>query len=284
MGPKKQLSSLLSKMNLIEIDNVSYQYEESRKWAVKNVDLSIKKGEFVSIIGPNGSGKSTLAKLINVLLQPTTGKVTVQGLNTLDPDNIQKIRQQVGMVFQNPDNQLVASMVEDDVAFGLENLGIPTPEIRKRVDQALRMVGMAGYQRYGPHNLSGGQKQRVAIAGIIAMEPECIIFDEPTAMLDPRGRQEVMEIINYLNRKKGITIVYITHFMSEACRANRSFVMLAGQIVKQGKPARIFSDIDYLKNIGLDVPVVMELAVELNKKGIPLNIVLTVDELVKQLC
>ena len=271
-------------MSLIEVENVSYQYKNSGTWALKNVDFSVDKGEFVAIIGANGSGKSTLAKLFNSLLQPTEGKVFVNGLNTIAEENIQNIRQNIGMVFQNPDNQLVATLVEDDVAFGLENLGIPSAEIRKRVDQSLEMVGMDGYQRHAPHKLSGGQKQRVAIAGIIAMEPSCIVFDEPTAMLDPKGRSEVMEVVEYLNQKKDITIIYITHFMREASQADQVFVMSAGEIVRRGIPAQVFSDVDYLKEIGLSVPPVIDLAAELKKRDVILDEVLSIEDLVNELC
>lgn len=270
-------------MSLVELREVEFRYQGMDEPALKGIDLSIEPGEFVVIIGGNGSGKSTLAKLLNVLLLPTSGEVIIDGLNTADDKNLWEIRQRVGMVFQNPDNQLVATMVEDDVAFGPENLGIPGPEIRTRVDRALKMVGMEGYQRFAPHKLSGGQKQRVAIAGIIAMEPSCIVLDEPTAMLDPQGRKEVMDTVQFLNRK-GITIIHITHFMEEAALADRVFVMNEGLIHARGRPGQIFQDIAGLKKVNLDVPVVVELAAGLRKAGIPLSEVLSIDELVEELC
>ena len=271
-------------MALIEIKGVDYQYSSSREVALKSIDLSIEAGEFVTIIGANGSGKSTLAKLLNVLLIPSQGKVYIDGLNTQTQSNIWDIRQKVGMVLQNPDNQLVASIVEEDVAFGLENLGVPTPEIRKRVDRSLEIVGMDGYQRHTPHKLSGGQKQRVAIAGVIAMEPACIVLDEPTAMLDPRGRKDVMETVKHLNNTEGITVIHITHFMEEAIDSDRILVMNDGKIVKSGSPELIFSDIEYLNRIDLDVPPVIELAETLREHDISLAPVLSIDELVDELC
>ncbi|MFW6381525.1 MAG: energy-coupling factor transporter ATPase, partial [Bacillota bacterium] len=240
-------------MSLIEVQGVDFSYSENREPALIDVNLEIAAGEFTAIIGANGSGKSTLAKLLNVLLLPTRGNIYIDGLNTRDKEHLWDIRQRMGMVFQNPDNQLVATMVEDDVAFGLENLGVPSGDIRRRVDHALKLVDMDGYQRYSPHNLSGGQKQRVAIAGIIAMEPRCIILDEPTAMLDPLGRQEVVDTITYLNRDKGITIIYITHFMEEVTGADRVLVMDQGQVVKRGSPHRVFRDIEGLRQINLNV-------------------------------
>ena len=271
-------------MSLIKLRDVSFQYEKSGEKALQEINLSLERGEYVAIIGANGSGKSTLARLLNVLLQPTAGKVMVDGLDTQKSENIRQIRRQVGMVFQNPDNQLVATMVEDDVAFGLENLGVPSRRIKKRVDQALNMVDMEDYRRHPPHKLSGGQKQRVAIAGIIAMEPSCIVLDEPTAMLDPRGRKEVLTIVDYLNREKNITIVYITHFMRQAVRADKIFVMSEGKIVHRGSPEKIFADPKILQDIGLKVPPVTELALELKQRGLSLPPVMTVKELVKELC
>jgi len=266
------------------MSDVFFKYNEMDRPALKNLNLSIKAGEFVSIIGSNGSGKSTLAKLLNVLLLPTEGQITINGLNTGKHKNIWEIRQNVGMVFQNPDNQLVATMVEDDVAFGPENIGIPGPEIRERVDRSLKMVGMKGFQRHSPHNLSGGQKQRVAIAGVIAMEPSCLVLDEPTAMLDPKGRQEVMSTISYLNKEKDITIIHITHFMEEACQADKVFVMHEGQIIKKGNPLSVFSDMEPLKKINLDVPVVIELAEILRENNIEIPQVITINELVNFIC
>ncbi|ADQ15310.1 energy-coupling factor transporter ATPase [Halanaerobium hydrogeniformans] len=273
-------------MSLIKIDGVdfSYQKDSSERPALQNINLQIEAGDFAVIIGSNGSGKSTLAKLLNVLLVPTNGDIIVDGLNTKHPDNTWKIRQKVGMVFQNPDNQLVASIVEDDVAFGPENLGIPSNEIRKRVDNSLEMVGMAGFQKFAPHKLSGGQKQRVAIAGVIAMEPDCIVLDEPTAMLDPQGRKEVMETIEYLNKEKDITIVHITHFMEEAVSADKVIVMNQGEIIQQGKPRSIFRLVDELKEVNLDIPVAVEVAEYLRKNNIAVDDILTIDELVNSIC
>lgn len=273
---------------IIQIQDVSFEYmnnEEEEIAALDGVSLDIYKGEFVVIIGHNGSGKSTLAKHINGLLRPSQGRVLVMGMDTRDDDLVWKIRQKASMVFQNPDNQLVATVVEDDVAFGPENLGIPPKEIRKRVDEALKAVGMEAFAKSAPHYLSGGQKQRVAIAGIIAMRPEIIILDEPTAMLDPSGRREVIETIKRLNREEGITVVHITHYMEEAVDADRVVVMEKGKIVSQGTPKEIFSQVEMLKEIGLDVPQVTELAHELRKEGmdIPPDL-LKVEEMVEILC
>ncbi|MCT4605178.1 MAG: energy-coupling factor transporter ATPase [Marinisporobacter sp.] len=274
--------------NIIEIQDLVYEYrrdEEEKVKALKEVSLEVKKGEFLVVIGHNGSGKSTMAKHMNALLLPSGGKVYVLGLDTLKDENTWNIRQTAGMVFQNPDNQIVATVVEEDVAFGLENLGVEPKEIRKRVTEALESVGMIEFRKKGPHLLSGGQKQRIAIAGVIAMKPECIILDEPTAMLDPVGRKEVMDTILKLNKEEGITIVHITHFMDEAVNADRVVVMEDGNIVLQGMPKEVFPQVDTLKKLGLDVPQVTDLAQELKKAGmdIPTNI-LTVDEMVKYLC
>lgn len=253
--------------------------------ALSKINLSIEEGEFVAIIGPNGSGKSTLAKLFNGLLVPTEGDMYVNGINTKEKGRIWEVRQTAGMVFQNPDNQIVATVVEEDVAFGPENLGIPPEEIRRRVDEALDVVGMRAYARHAPHLLSGGQKQRVAIAGVIAMRPRCIILDEPTAMLDPLGRKEVLSTVLKLNREEGITVVYITHFMEEAVRAGRVVVMNKGVVEMTGTPVEVFSKVERLKSIGLDVPQVTELAFKLRRKGVPVNPnILTVEEMVMALC
>lgn len=275
--------------NMIVCNSVEYVYnntnEEASKRALNGIDIAIKKGEFVAVLGTNGSGKSTLAKHMNALLLPTKGEVFVDGMITSDASNIWKIRNKAGMVFQNPDNQLVATIVEEDVAFGPENLGIEPAEIRKRVDESLKKVNMYEYRKHAPHLLSGGQKQRVAIAGILAMKPECIILDEPTAMLDPSGRKEVMETIMDLNKKYGITIVLITHFMEEAVNADRVIVMDEGKIIMQGSPTQIFSKVDKMKSIGLDVPQITELAYELQKSGVNITTqILTVDEMVNALC
>lgn len=272
---------------MIKIDKVYYEYassENSSHMALNGVDLAINKGEFVVILGHNGSGKSTLAKLMNALLVPTSGDVYVNGLNTKDESNVWNIREKAGMVFQNPDNQLVATIVEEDVAFGPENLGVEPKEIRRRVDKALDIVEMTKYVHHAPHLLSGGQKQRIAIAGVLAMNPECIIFDEPTAMLDPIGRKEVMSTINKLNQEEKKTIVLITHYMEEAVDADRIVVMEEGSIVMEGTPREIFSNVSKMKEIGLDVPQVTELAYELNREGIDVPVdILTVEELVNAL-
>ncbi|MGI6486233.1 MAG: energy-coupling factor transporter ATPase [Tepidanaerobacteraceae bacterium] len=264
---------------------VYYKYDQGTDLAIKNVNVDIAKGEFVAIIGPNGSGKSTLAKLFNGLFIPTKGDIIVYGNNTKNKEDIWKIRQKAGMVFQNPDNQIVATLVEEDVAFGPENLGVPPAEIRSRIKEALEIVELTEYAQKAPHLLSGGQKQRVAIAGIIAMRPDCIILDEPTAMLDPVGRREVIKTVKKLNKEEGKTVVMITHFMNEAVQADRVLVMDAGQIVMQGKPAEVFSQVENLKRIGLDVPQVTELAHLLIKDGLDiLSDILTVEEMVDNLC
>jgi len=253
--------------------------------ALIDIDLEIERGEFVAIIGPNGSGKSTLAKQFNALLLPTKGRVLVAGHDTSDPDFLWDIRKTCGMVFQNPDNQIVATVVEEDVAFGPENLGIPPSEIVTRVNAALAAVEMGYYREHAPHQLSGGQKQRVAIAGILAMEPEVLVLDEPTAMLDPSGRREVLACVKRLNKEKGITVVFITHFMDEAAEADRVIVMQEGRIALEGSPREVFSQVEELKAAGLDVPQVTELAKRLCRLGIDVPMdVLTVDELVAAVC
>lgn len=272
-----------SNETMIEVNHLSHLYVDENGndvRALDDVSLSIGRGEFVAIIGTNGSGKSTLAKHFNVLLQPTEGTVTVCGFNTLDDEHIWNIRQHVGMVFQNPDNQIVAAVVEEDVAFGPENLGVPSAEIRKRVDDALAAVNMTEYAEHGPHLLSGGQKQRIAIAGVLAMKPDCIVLDEPTAMLDPKGRLEVLETIHRLNKEEGITIVIITHFMEEAVTADRVVVMKNGVKLQEGTPREIFTQVDTLKDLGLDVPVAAEVASKLIRKGVDIpNDIITNDEL-----
>lgn len=265
--------------------DVYYQYAASSDLALKNINLRIEPGEFVAIIGPNGSGKSTLAKLFNGLYTPSEGDIFVAGFNTKNQDDIWKIRQKAGMVFQNPDNQIVATIVEEDVAFGPENLGIPPEEIRHRVKEALEIVELTEYADKAPHLLSGGQKQRVAIAGILAMKPDCIILDEPTAMLDPVGRKEVISTVKKLNRNEGKTIVLITHFMEEAVQADRVLVMEKGKVVMEGKPNEIFSQVERLKKLGLDVPQVTELAYKLTRDSVPVRRdILTVEEMVDCLC
>lgn len=272
-----------SNETMIEVNHLSHLYVDENGndvRALDDVSLSIRRGEFVAIIGTNGSGKSTLAKHFNVLLQPTEGTVTVCGFNTLDDEHIWNIRQHVGMVFQNPDNQIVAAVVEEDVAFGPENLGVPSAEIRKRVDNALAAVNMTEYAEHGPHLLSGGQKQRIAIAGVLAMKPDCIVLDEPTAMLDPKGRLEVLETIHRLNKEEGITIVIITHFMEEAVTADRVVVMKNGVKLQEGTPREIFTQVDTLKDLGLDVPVAAEVASKLIQKGVDIpKDIITNDEL-----
>lgn len=233
----------------------------------EDLDLTIEQGSFVAVLGCNGCGKSTLAKHFNAILLPTGGKVFVCGIDTSNEERIMAVRRNVGMVFQNPDNQIVANVVEEDVAFGPENLGVASPEIRKRVDTALKQVGMYEYREHAPHLLSGGQKQRIAIAGVIAMEPKCIVLDEPTAMLDPRGRREVMDTIGRLNKEKGITVVLITHHMDEAAKAARVVVMDGGRIAADGTPKEVFSQVELLHDIGLAAPETVELCWELNKEG-----------------
>ena len=266
------------------MEGLCFRYSDQEEMVLRDINLKVKKGEFVVIIGHNGSGKSTLAKHINALLVPSLGKVEVMGMDTRDPAKAWEIRQRVGMVFQNPDNQLVAAIVEEDVAFGPENQGVPTAEIRKRVDEALREVGLYEYRTHGPHLLSGGQKQRVAIAGVLAMRPDCIVLDEATAMLDPRGRQEFMEVVRRLNKQEGKTIIHITHYMEEAVQADRVLVMDQGRIVLEGTPGEVFSKADRLKEMGLDVPALTELALKLRKKGVQLPEILTEDEMVVELC
>lgn len=272
---------------MIEVEKVTYEYKgiDKEVIALDGITLQVNRGEFVVIIGHNGSGKSTLAKHFNALLIPNSGDVKVNGINTKDEEKIWEIRQNAGMVFQNPDNQIVATIVEEDVAFGPENLGIEPAEICRRVEESLRMVDMLEYRDKGPHLLSGGQKQRIAIAGVIAMKPNCIIFDEPTAMLDPAGRREVIKTIKKLNKEENITIIHITHFMEEAVNADRVIVMEDGKIVLEGTPRQVFSQVEGLKALGLDVPQVTELANELQKEGLNIsNDILTVDEMVMKLC
>ncbi len=246
---------------IINAENISYFYdEETKKYVFKDLSLKVEKGSFVAVLGHNGSGKSTLAKHFNAILQPTEGKVYVNSMDTLDEDKFLEIRKDVGMVFQNPDNQIVATIVEDDVAFAPENLGVPHDELVIRVRDALKAVSMENFSDKAPHQLSGGQKQRVAIAGIIAMQPDCIVLDEATAMLDPKGRREVMEVVRRLNREMGITVVFITHYMEEAANADRVVVMDSGKIVLDGSPKEVFTQVETLKSIGLDVPQVTYLS------------------------
>ena len=274
---------------MIECRNLIFKYtageNQEEKIAINDVNFQIKEGEFIAILGHNGSGKSTMAKHMNALLIPTEGKMLVNKMDTSDMNNLWNIRETAGMVFQNPDNQLVATIVEEDVAFGPENLGVPPEEIRKRVDEALERVGMSEYKRHAPHLLSGGQKQRIAIAGILAMKPKCIIFDEPTAMLDPSGRKEVLDTIIDLNKNYGITVILITHYMDEAAKADRIVVMDKGKLILDGKPRDVFSNVEKMKSIGLDVPQVTELSYELQKAGINIDTrILDVNEMVNAIC
>ncbi|SDZ18516.1 energy-coupling factor transport system ATP-binding protein [Tindallia californiensis] len=272
---------------MMNVEGVTFFYkgQDTQLLALDHINLSISEGEHVVIIGHNGSGKSTLAKQMNALLLPDQGTVMIKAMDTQDESQLWKIRQTAGMVFQNPDNQIVATIVEEDVAFGPENLGVDPPGIRKRVDESLKAVDMMDFAAKAPHLLSGGQKQRIAIAGVIAMKPNCIIFDEPTAMLDPSGRKEVINTMKKLNREEGITIIHITHFMEEAVDAGRIIVMEEGKRVMEGVPKEIFAQVDKLKMLGLDVPQMTELAHELSKSGIDVDKnILTVEEMVETLC
>ena len=282
-------------MKMVKAEGLSYAYtrltetdhgtEEKKITALEQVDIEIEKGEFIVVLGHNGSGKSTFAKHINALLQPTGGTLWVKGMDTRQEEKVWDIRQTAGMVFQNPDNQLVATVVEEDIAFGPENMGIEPKEIRRRVDDALATVRMSEFAAYTPSKLSGGQKQRIAIAGVLAMKPDCIVLDEPTAMLDPVGRKEVMETIERLNREEGFTIILITHYMDEAVRGDRVYVIDDGHLVMQGHPKEIFAQVETLKGYGLDVPQVTETAYLLRKEGIDLpGDILTIEEMVGALC
>ena len=269
--------------NIIEIKNLSFQYEGSSKKVLKNLNIDIKEGEFICVLGHNGSGKSTLAKLINAQYIPTEGDILVGNMNTKDDDSLWDIREMCGMVFQNPDNQLGATIVEEDVAFGPENLGVPREELRKRVDECLELVGMSEYKRHSPALLSGGQKQRIAIAGILAMNPKCLLMDEPTAMLDPQGRKDILNTVLKL-REMGKTIIHITHYMEECVNADRIIVINEGDVVLEGTPREVFSNVEQMKEIGLDVPEPTEISYLLNKSNINVRAdVLTVDELVEAL-
>ncbi len=265
--------------SIIKIENLHYTYAGDETETLKGINLDIESGSFCAVLGHNGSGKSTLAKHLNAILLPTEGRVLINGVDTADEERILDIRRTVGMVFQNPDNQIVANVVEDDVAFAPENLGVESSEIRRRVDDALRQVGMYEYREHAPHLLSGGQKQRVAIAGVIAMEPQVIVLDEPTAMLDPQGRGEVISTITKLCREKGITVVLITHHMSECVGADRLIVMSNGLVTADGTPSEVFSRVELMRGEGLSVPATTEMEYELNKCGFSLPLTaLTVDE------
>lgn len=279
-------------MNIVKAENLTYEYirrdedgnVEGITTAVDDVSLRVKQGDFVAILGHNGSGKSTLAKHINAILSPTEGTVWVDGKDTRDEEEIWNIRQTAGMVFQNPDNQIIGQVVEEDVGFGPENIGVPTEEIWERVTESLRAVGMYQFRKYSPNKLSGGQKQRVSIAGVLAMHPKCIILDEPTAMLDPNGRKEVIRAVRGLNQVEGVTVILITHYMEEIIHADKVFVMDRGKIAMEGTPREIFSQVEKLKALRLDVPQVTLLAYNLQKKGVPLpDGILTTEEFVKAL-
>ncbi|MEE0058151.1 energy-coupling factor transporter ATPase [[Bacteroides] pectinophilus] len=268
--------SLKNHEDIIVAENVTFEYYrrdeegnvEGITTAVDNVSLTMQKGDFIAVLGHNGSGKSTFAKHINALLYPTEGTLYVDGIDTSDEERLLDIRQSAGMVFQNPDNQIVCTLVDEEVAFGPENIGVPSEEIWERVEKSLKAVGMYEYRNASPNKLSGGQKQRIAIAGIVAMKPKCIVLDEPTAMLDPHGRKDVMKVLHELNRREGVTIILITHYMDEVIDADKVFVMDDGKLVMQGKPREIFSQVDRLKELRLDVPQVTELAYELKKSGL----------------
>ena len=269
----------------ILVDDVSYTYDEAETPALRHIDMKVLPGEFVAVLGHNGSGKSTLAKLMNALYVPTEGKVLVDGMDTSDDDRIWDIRRKAGMIFQNPDNQIVATVVREDVAFGLENLGVPHDEMVERIDKALEEVHMTAYADSAPHTLSGGQKQRVAIAGILAMAPDCIIADESTAMLDPSGRREVLETVRRLNCERGISVIWITHFMEEAVTADRVIVVSDGEIALQGKPREVFTQVERMRELHLDVPHMTSLAEELRKEGMPLKEgIMTVEEMAEEVC
>ena len=275
--------------NMISIQNVSFEYKtgEGREdvLALDDVSFDIKKGDFVGIIGHNGSGKSTLAKLLNAIYFPTNGDIIISGMNTKDEKNLWNIRQKAGMIFQNPDNQIVATIVEEDVAFGPENLGVPHEQLRGRVDDALKKVNMYGYKDKKPHELSGGQKQRIAIAGILAMNPECIILDEPTAMLDPKGRMEVLNTIKRLNKENGTTIILITHYMEEIVDCDNLFIMNKGKLAYDGKPKEVFTKVDFLRELRLEPPFATKASYEMKKAGIDIEKnVLTIEELVEEIC
>ena len=279
-------------MNMIHAEKLVYEYDKrdeegnviGTNRAIDGVDIDVPQGSFVAVLGHNGSGKSTLAKHMNAILIPTGGTVWVDGQDTKDPENLWDVRKSAGMVFQNPDNQIIGTVVEEDVGFGPENIGIPTDEIWERVGESLRLVGMTEYRASSPNKLSGGQKQRVAIAGVIAMEPKCIVLDEPTAMLDPNGRKEVIETVHELNREKEVTVILITHYMDEVVHADKVYVMDDGKIVLSGTPRQVFSQVNYLKELRLDVPQVTELAYELRQFGIDVpEGVLTIEELAESL-
>ena len=280
-------------MDMVQTDKLIFEYEKrdeegnviGKSRAIDEVDIDVKEGQFIAILGHNGSGKSTLAKHINAILVPTEGTVWVNGLDTKDPSELWNVRQSAGMVFQNPDNQIIGTVVEEDVGFGPENLGVPTDEIWQRVEESLKAVGMLEYRHHSPNKLSGGQKQRVAIAGVVAMEPKCIVLDEPTAMLDPVGRKEVLKTVKKLREQKKVTVILITHYMEEVIDADKIYVMDHGRVVMEGTPKEVFSQVDELKKYRLDVPQVTILADELKKQGLDIpSGILRKEELVEALC
>lgn len=296
MGEKCESGSTLVEdnkdMEIVKAKDLVFEYirrdeegnVEGITTAVDHVNLDVKQGDFIAILGHNGSGKSTLAKHINAILEPTEGTIWVDGMDTSDEDNLWEIRQRAGMVFQNPDNQIIGQVVEEDVGFGPENMGIPTKEIWERVEESLRAVGMYEYRKYSPNKLSGGQKQRVSIAGVLAMHPKCIVLDEPTAMLDPNGRKEVIRAVRGLNDVEGVTVILITHYMEEIIHADKVFVMENGKVEMQGTPREIFSQVEKLKELRLDVPQVTLLAYELKKRGVDLpDGILTAEELAESM-
>ena len=254
--------------SVIQLENVSFRYPDAEKYALRKITLSIPAGSFTAVLGHNGSGKSTLAKLCNAILLPTEGRVLVEGMDTREEDNLLSVRRTVGMVFQNPDNQIVASVVEDDVAFAPENLGVPPAEIRQRVDDALRRVGMYEFRHHAPHLLSGGQKQRIAIAGVLAMQPEILVLDEPTAMLDPAGRHEVLATVDTLRKETGVTVLLITHHMDECVGADRVLVISGGELALDGTPGEVFAQVETMRSLGLDVPATTETLWELRRSGV----------------
>ncbi len=266
-------------MEVIKLENVSFRYPDYPEPVLKDIDLSVNAGSFIAVLGHNGSGKSTFAKLCNAILTPTEGRVLVKGMDTRDPENLIPVRRVVGMVFQNPDNQIVASVVEDDVAFAPENLGLPSEEVRRRVDEALRRVGMYKFRLHAPHLLSGGQKQRIAIAGVLAMQPEILVLDEPTAMLDPLGRREVLSTVEELRRETGMTVLLITHHMDECINADRILVISDGEMALQGTPREVFAQVDVMRSLGLDVPATVQVLWDLRQAGVDVPLTaLTEDE------
>lgn len=281
-GKKKEKNNIMQ--NMLQASNIFFRYNDEKEYVLKGVNFAVQKGEFVTVLGSNGCGKSTIAKHFNAILLPEKGDVIVEGMNTREETMLYDIRQKVGMVFQNPDNQIVATIVEEDVAFALENMGVPPQEIRVRIDEAMEKTGVYKFKDKAPHHLSGGQKQRVAIAGVIAMRPDCIVLDEPTAMLDPAGREKVIKTIKTLNKEYGITVILITHYMNEAAQSDRIVVMSKGKVVSEGTPKEIFSQVDMVKSLSLDVPQTSEIAYELSKLGYDMSTkAISIEECAQQL-